>query len=382
MKPTSRIILSASTIVTSLLAFAGEVNAQDTTTQNWSVIATGLTNPRHIRFGPDGLLYVAEAGIGGDLPGTCAWEGNLLNQLGPYLGGYSGRISRIRRDGTRETVADGLPSFRDGFGDSLGPSDIAWIDDHLYALIEGGGCTRGLPNDPAGIVRINRDGSYTYVADITAFVRANPVANEPLCGPEGDCEPDGVPHSLLAHGNRLYVVEANHNSIFQVNPRNGNITRLYDLSVMDPVPIMLVQHGKDFLLGCFDGLILGFDHRFGPVKQLDTGYGPIVDLNIVGNQVYVLQTFASETPWTPETGSVIRRNKDGSRSVIASGLNFPIGMASRDERALYVSTASYGQGPVEGLGQIVRIPLRKDRQPHSPREHSRRGGHYHPHRSR
>jgi hypothetical protein len=30
-----------------------------------SPFATGLTNPRHIRFGPDGMLYVAEAGIGG-----------------------------------------------------------------------------------------------------------------------------------------------------------------------------------------------------------------------------------------------------------------------------------------------------------------------------
>ena len=28
--------------------------------------AVGLTNPRHIRFGPDGHLYVAEAGTGGD----------------------------------------------------------------------------------------------------------------------------------------------------------------------------------------------------------------------------------------------------------------------------------------------------------------------------
>ena len=42
---------------------------------------------------------------------------------------------------------------------------------------------------------------------------------------------------------------------------------------------------------------------------------------------------------------------------MASGLNCPIGMAYDGGRHLFVSTVSYGRGPVEGLGQIVRIPL-------------------------
>ena len=65
-----------------------------------------------------------------------------------------------------------------------------------------------------------------------------------------------------------------------------------------------------------------------------------------------------ETPWTPQTGRVLQRKKAGTRSVIASGLNFPIGMASGHDGALYISTVSYGQGPVEDLGRIVRINLR------------------------
>ena len=177
-----------------LTAGAPLATAQECTDPNWTVFATGLTNPRNIRFGPDGLLYVAEAGIGGNQLATCEPVNNMFS---PYMAGHTARISRILRNGTRETVADGLPSARDGFGDALGVTDIAWIGRKMYALIEGGGCSRGLPNDPAGVVRINQDGSYTYVADISAFVRANPVANEPQCGPTGDCEPDGVPHSLL-----------------------------------------------------------------------------------------------------------------------------------------------------------------------------------------
>jgi DNA-binding beta-propeller fold protein YncE len=331
--------------------------AQECTNPNWTVFATGLTNPRHMRFGPDGNLYVAEAGIGGDRLQTCDWPGNMFTVAGPYQGGYTARVSRILPNGTRETVADGLPGFRDGFGDGLGVSDIAWIGRDMYALIEGGGCTRGLPDDPAGIVRIRADGSYTYVADITAFVRANPVANEPACGPEGDCEPDGVPHSMLADGNKLYVVETNHNSVLRVNPRSGAIARLYDLSVQDPAPIILVRRGLRFYLGGFDGLIQTFDRRFGPVRTFDEGYGPIVDIAFADGRIHVLETFAAETPWTPGTGRVVRRNRNGSRSVLACGLDFPIGMARKGDE-LFVSTVSYGQGPVEGLGQIVRIPLR------------------------
>jgi hypothetical protein len=319
----------------------------------------GLTNPRHVRVGPDGHLYVAEAGIGGDQPQTCDWPGNMFSQTGPYLGGFTARISRILPDGTRQTVADNLPSFHDGFGDGLGVSDIAWVGRKMYALVEGGGCTRGLPDHPAGVVRIHEDGSYRYVADITAFIRANPVANEPVCGPEGDCEPDGVPHSMLAQDGKLIVVETNHNSVLRVNPRTGSVTRIYDLSVQDPAPIVLIRRGHRFYLGGFDGLIQSFDRRFGPVRLFDAGYGPIVEMTSIRNRIHVLETFALETPWTPGTGRVVRRNEDGSRSVVACNLDFPIGMA-RKRGDLFISTVSYGQGPVEGLGQIVRVELGRD----------------------
>ena len=232
----------------------------------------------------------------------------------------------------------------------------------MYAVIEGGGCSRGLPDDPAGIVRIRRDGSYRYVADISSFVRANPVVVEPACGPLGDCEPDGIPHSLLAVGDLLYVVETNHNSVLRVDPRTGSVSRLYDLSVQDPAPIVLTRRGHTFYLGGFHGLIQAFDRRLGPVTTFDEGYGPIVDMSLDRHRLYVLETFAAESPWEPGTGRVVRRDGDGRRNVVASGLNFPIGMASPGGRhygrALYISTVSYGQGPVKGLGRIVRVRLR------------------------
>jgi hypothetical protein len=324
--------------------------------------ASGLTNPRHARFGPDGALYVAEAGIGGDRPATtCPPVDNMFTQAGPYLGGFTGRVSKIRPDGTRRTVARDLPSSHDGLGDGFGPTDIAWIGRTMYVAIEGGGCSRGLEDDPAGIVRIRDDGSYRYVADISAFIRANPVANEPACGPQGDCEPDGVPHSMLAHGGFLYVVETNHNSVLRVNPRTGSIRRLYDLSVQDPAPIILIRRHDKFLLGGFDGLIQAFDDRFGPVRTFEEGFNPITDLAYADGRLHVLETFSGE-PFSPDSGRIVRVGRKG-RTVVAERLNFPVGMAVADRgghyrRGLYVTTVGYGQGPVEGLGKLVRVPLR------------------------
>src|ERR1700733_1148849 len=90
------------------------------------VYAQGLEGPRGLRFGPDGYLYVAEAGTGGSNSTgmTCT---QVIGPVGPYKGGPNARISKISPEGTRTTVASGFPSSVDAMGDLIGVAGVVFL---------------------------------------------------------------------------------------------------------------------------------------------------------------------------------------------------------------------------------------------------------------
>jgi hypothetical protein len=111
-----------------------------------SVFAEGFNNPRGLTFGPDGYLYVAEGGAGGDLStiGLC----KQVPGAGPYTGDFTARISKVAPDGTVSTVVDGLPSsqINPALGSLVsGVADVAFIGGKLYAILAGAGCSHGRP---------------------------------------------------------------------------------------------------------------------------------------------------------------------------------------------------------------------------------------------
>jgi hypothetical protein len=330
-----------------------------------AIFATGLNNPRSLKFGPDGYLYVAEAGTGGTTNNVA-----ICPQLqppfpfGPYTGSTTGgRISRISSAGLRTTVTDQLPSSSSNpiIGDIMGVGDIAFIGDQLYALMAGAGCSHGVPTVPNGILRINSNGTHPVVADLGTWEVNNPAANpEP-----DDFEPEGVWYSMLNVRGDFYALEPNHGEFVKVSP-DGTITRIVDLSAElgHIVPTALAYHGNFFVgnLNTFpieDGSSSVYKITpSGQVEEWATGFSTILGLAFDNAaRLYVLEMTAGSTSGFPEPGKsrVVRVNPNGTHEVIATGLSFATGMTMGPDGNLYVSNWGFGRPP--GGGEIWKITL-------------------------
>jgi glucose/arabinose dehydrogenase len=96
-----------------------------------TLVASGLTNGRSFAWGPDGALYVAAAGVGGDNAGTI--EAPVVHAVGTLYGGKTASVVRIE-NGCPVTVAPNLPSTRDEAGITVGAAAVAFLDGQMYVL--------------------------------------------------------------------------------------------------------------------------------------------------------------------------------------------------------------------------------------------------------
>ena len=369
---TWRLSLTAAVVVMAAFLVPVSARAHAVTLPKVTVVASGLNNPRGLAFGPDGALYVAEGGKGGtkSTVGQCT---QVAPPIGPYTGGFTASISRISRHGSRTVVASGLPSdqtapprnFESGVADvAFGPGG------KLFALISGAGCSHGLKGTSNEIIRVHRDGSVTRVANLSAFLKSHPVANPDNNPATGDFEPDGTWYSFVTAGRGFYAVEPNHQELDKITG-DGHVRRVIDFSRFFPGstdwrgPTAMTSRGGLLYIGMLTPFpvkvgaaeVFKVNPRTGRFSVFASHLTTVLGLAFGRDgALYVLELSVKNGGPAPATGEVVRI-KGSHRTLIASGLNFPTGMAFGPGGNLYVSVNGIG---APGVGQVVRIAVGTD----------------------
>lgn len=350
-------------VVTLLALLAAPIAAQkatpETSTQSSALttVASGLISPRGFMWTADGTLYVAQAGSGGASLGTPT----APPPVGPFQGGATASVVKIT-NGCPVLVAGGLPSTSDQIGGILGVEDLAVLDGHIYAAVDGGGEAHGNPTQPAGVYRILENGSAELVADLSDWVRANPVANMPP-----DFDPDAAGYGMVADeaSRTLWVGNPNSGEILSVS-LDGTVTRVADLSAGHPVPTMMAADPEG---GVYIGYLTAVPFPDGVAKvshvaadgtvtDVWTGLTAVTDVAVgPDGTLYAVEMSTGnleEPPFlVPGSGRIVRQTGPASAEDVASGLMFPITIRFGPDGALYVALPA--MGAASGSGVIARV---------------------------
>lgn len=343
-------------IAAAALLLASTAGAQAATLAFKDVVMAGLANPRGLVVGPDGAVYVAEAGRGGSGPSIVDGAGETV-----FLG-LSSAISRVR-DGVQETVIAGLPSLAaiGGFG-ATGAHDVAFsADGTLHAVLGFGGnpTFRGtLPPEAnlLGQIVSVTGGVATAVADLAEHERVN--------SPDG-AELNSNPFSLVGlAGGGFVASDAGGNDILAVGP-TGEIDTL---AVLPPAPNPL-PFGPPVYQAVPTGIALGPDgdivigqltgFPFPPggasvfslvgsvLGTLATGFTNLIDVAYgADGSIYALELDSDSLLGPGATGSLYEIGPGGARTLLFGGLANPTGLALGGGGVFYV--AENGLSPTDG----------------------------------
>ena len=349
-----------------------------------ALVMSHLANPRGMAWGPEGALYVAEAGRGGPaVPGPCFELG------GTVCYGATGGVSRLWH-GKQERVVDDLPSYAQvNSGRGEGPNGIS-----IHGL-GGAYVSIGLETDPVPLrarapewsqfgrlVRIAPSAlsrgegppdsrpDWEFVADLGQYE----ADRNPDCG-----DIDSNPFGVLAEPGGVVVADAGGNYIARLDA-NGELSTIAQFSnnttvagpgcpapaSRDFVPTSVVV-GPDgaYYIGHLNGLpiLAGSSSVWrmepgGTPEVYRSGFTWIISIAFdPSGNLYVLQH--SDGPLTNSGGSLIQVAPDGTRRTMVTGIPRPGGVIAGPDGAVYVSMVPGAN--FKGEGEVRRYVREESR---------------------
>lgn len=358
---TRRLALLAAAILAAAVLPAGGAGAAG----HVRMVAEGLDNPRGLAFAPNGALYVAEAGRGGDGPCAESPEGGEDVCLGD-----TGAITRIDRKGQARVVT-GLPSLADSSGGgAIGPHDVSFHG-HGNATVSIGLGQHPPARDELGpdaamlgtIRRLQPNGKTSHIADLVEHERTDPDG----------AGADSNPYGLMQTQRTRYVTDAGGNTLVEVDKKGGMSTvavfppRMVPapwggMMPMQAVPTAVAQ-GPDGAL--YVGQLTGFPFPHGEarvfrvaadgtVETAADGFTNIIDVAFgPDGSLYVLEISHAGLLSGSLGGALHRIAPDGAREMLAGPetLFAPGGVAIGGDGAFYVTVCSV----CPGGGGVLRI---------------------------
>ncbi len=325
--------------------------------EDGEVVADGLNSPRHISFGPDGTLYVTEAGMGGDQTGADIFGSEV--QIG-----NTSQVTVVSPDGEQSVLAGDFLSMS-YFGGYLGAVKAIATEDSLWVLVGNGPVE--IPEGAIVSSLIQYDLAtleQTQIIDLGAFEAAN--------NPDGDTQtivsnpsdfdvaPDGTIYIVDASGNDVLTwTEADGLALFASYP----ITEA-GLSAV-PSAVDVADDGTVYIgfLGGFPFQREGGTARIeqyspdGELTSTFTGVNLVTDVvyNDADELLYAVELADGfgDQGYLPQTGRVISIAADGTITVIAEGLNFPYALGiDSDGHFLVAINSTAGEA---GAGQVIGV---------------------------